>query len=176
MPFNGQRLSSPSRSAAGFTLIEMLTALVVLGMGATIFLQLFTSSQSLAKSGRTHEIAASLAEEYMTLLQSRPDLFIWPNYLDQAPSTAMPVKARENGPIASAFVEPPLALPLARRAHDRERSIYGGYTWSAAARLPSPESSYVEVTVQIEWLLEGRVKQFMLTSAMPRSAAEGVGL
>lgn len=154
----------------------MLTALVVLGIAATVLLQLFTTSQSLAKSGRTHEIAASLAEEYMALLQSRPDLFIWPNYLDQAPGTEMPVKARENGPIPASFVEPPKALPLAKRPHDRERATYSGYSWSASARLPSPDSSYVEVSVQVAWQLEGRLKQFMLTSAVPRSAAEGVGL
>jgi hypothetical protein len=147
-----------------------------MGVAATVLLKLFTSSQSLAKSSRTHEIAAAVAEEYMTLLQARPELFVWPNYSDQEPNTAMPVTARENGPVPPRFTEPPLALPLARRAHDRERATYSGYTWSASARLPSPDAAHVELTVEVQWQLEGRLKQFMLTSAVPRSAAEGVGL
>lgn len=176
MPISGQSLSTSRRRASGFTLIELLTALVVMGVAATVLLKLFLGSQSLAKSGRTHEIAANIAQEYVTLIQSRPELFVWPNYQDRPPNTPMPVTARENGPIPQTFTEPPLALPLARRAYDRERAIYGSYTWSASARLPSDDAAYVELTVKVEWQLEGRVKQFMLTTAMPRSKAEGVGL
>ena len=174
--FAGREPSAPRRSADGFTLIELLTALVVMGVATTIFLKLFTGSQSLATSGRTHEIAAAVAEEYMALLHARPELFVWPNYAEQSPNSAMPVTARENGPVPHKFIEPPLALPLARRAHDRERAMYSGYTWSASARLPSPDAAHVELTVEVQWQLEGRLKQFMLTSAVPRSVAEGVGL
>jgi len=174
VPFRRQEPSTSTRG--GFTLVELLTALAVVGIAATVLLQLFTGSQSLAKASRTHEIAAGLAEEYLTLLQSRPDLFVWPKYVDQPAGTALPVKVRENGPIAGAFVEPPAALPLARRAHDRERALYSGFTWSATSKLPSQDAAFVEVTVQIDWQLDGRVKQFMLTSAVPRSAGEGVGL
>jgi prepilin-type N-terminal cleavage/methylation domain-containing protein len=171
----GQRPSSGSPSAAGFTLIELLTALVVLGVATTILLNLFTTSRSLAESARTHEIASGLAEEYLALLQSRPELFSWPSYLDETPGTPLPVRAREGGPVAASFMEPPAALPLARRAHDRERATYSDFTWSAFATLPSPQAGYVELTVQIAWELDGRLKQIMLTSAVPRAAAEGVG-
>lgn len=176
MPYPGQSQCARRRWASGFTLIELLTALIVMGVATTVLLQLFLGSQTLAKSSRTHEIAASIAQEYLTLIQARPELFVWPNYQDAAPNTPMPVAARENGPVPQKFIEPPLALPLARRAHDRERATYGGYTWSASARLPSPDAAYVELTVEVQWPLEGRLKQFMLTSAMPRAKAEGVGL
>jgi prepilin-type N-terminal cleavage/methylation domain-containing protein len=176
VPISGRRPSSQHRGAFGFTLVELLTALIVMSVAATVLLKLFTSSQSLAKSSRSHEIAGAVAQEYLTLLQMRPELFVWPNYLDEPPNTPMPVTARDNGPVPMKFTQAPLALPLARRAHDRERATYSGYTWSASARLPSQDAAWVELTVEVQWQLEGRLKRFMLTSAVPRSTAEGVGL
>lgn len=174
MPLPGERPFAPPRRRSGFTLVELLTALVVIGVATTILLKLFTSSQSLAKSSRTHEIAAAIAEEYLTLMQARPDLFVWPSY--ESPNTPAAVTARENGPVPQTFAEPPVALPLERRAHNRERTIYSGFNWKATALLPSEDAAYVELTVEVQWELEDRLKQFMLTTAVPRSAAEGVGL
>ena len=48
---------------AGFTLLEILTALAVIGMASTIFFRLFTVSTSLAASSVSHEVAANLAQE-----------------------------------------------------------------------------------------------------------------
>lgn len=164
------------RRARGFTLIELLTALAVLGIATTIFLQLFTASQSLAKSARTHTIAAEIAEERLVLLQTHPEWFVWPNYLDHPAGDRAPVTVRETGPIQPNFVEEPDAVMISRRARNRERALYNDFTWEAFAVLRDETDNHVQVTVTVSWQLDGRIRQFALTSAVPRTQAEGVGL
>ena len=175
MPNVGLGAFRPLRARRGFTLLELMTALIVLGVASTILLRMFMSSQSLAKAARTNEIAADLAQEYLTLLQDRPDLFAWPNFLDEKPGTALPIKTKPEGPLGSNRAEAPASLPLLRRAHDREEGTYKNFSWSAAGKLPSAEANYVELTVTVTWELEGRLRQFTLTSAAPRPATGGAG-
>lgn len=173
MPLVRSGASWRAHQRAGFTLLELLTALVVLGVASTVLLKMFTSSMSLSKTARTHEIAGDLAQEYLTLIESRPDLFAWPSFADSQPGTALAVKPREDGPIHALTSEPPAALPLLRRAHNRESGLYRDFTWTAQTTLPSADAQYVDVTVQVEWELEGRVRQFKLGSVVPRAATEG---
>ncbi len=165
-------LGATRSSRGGFTLLELLTALIVLGVASTILLQMFMSSMTLAKTSATHQIAADLAEEYATLLQTRPDLFVWPNFADEQPGTAAAIKVREGGLIAGVTAEPPVALPLLRRANDREIGTYRDFSWNATGRLPSAEAQYIEVNIEIVWELQGRLRQFVLATAVPRAAVE----
>ena len=84
-------ISSRTRKTrrAGFTLLELLTALAVLGVAATIFLRLFSSSYSLADTSRSHEVALNLAEEYLAAIQSNPERFAWPDLEDTAAGGAV---------------------------------------------------------------------------------------
>lgn len=175
MPLVQSGASWCAHKRAGFTLLELLTALIVLGIASTVLLKMFTSSMTLSKTARTHEIAGDLAQEYLTLIESRPDLFAWPSFSDSQPGTALALKPREGGPVHALTSDPPAALPLLRRAHDREAGLYRDFTWTAQTALPSADAQYVDVTVQIEWELEGRVRQFRLGTAVPRAAAEGAG-
>lgn len=175
MPLVGSGASRRACRRAGFTLLELLTALIVLGIASTVLLKMFTSSQSLAKAARTHEIAGDLAQEYLTLIESRPDLFTWPSFADGEPAVPQALKLREGGPIVALVSEPPAALPLLRRAHDREAGTYRNFSWTAQAALPAADAQYVDVVVQVEWELDGRVRQFKLGSVVPRTAAETAG-
>lgn len=166
----------PRRCRAGFTLLELITALAVLGVASTIFIRLYTSSQQLAKASRTHEVAAAIAQEYLTLIEVHPELFVWPNYAEHPNGASLDIRPRENSPVEGNFVDTPTAMPIARRAYERERALYTDYTWAATARLPKPDAQYVEVTVEITWTLQGRLRRFLLTSTVPRPLAEGVGL
>lgn len=175
MPLVGSGASRCVSRRAGFTLLELLTALIVLGIASTVLLKMFTTSQSLSKAARTHEIAGDLAQEYLTLIESRPDLFAWPSFTDSQPGTLLALKPREGGPVPALTSDPPAALPLLRRAHDREAGLYRDFTWTAQTTLPAADAQHVDVTVQVEWELEGRVRQFTLGSAVPRTIAEGAG-
>jgi len=167
---------SVRRRSGGFTLVELLTALAVLGIATTVFLELFTASQSLAKNARTHTIAAELAEEHLVLMQTHPEWFVWPNYLDHPVGERIPIRVRETSPIEANFVEAPSAVLASRRAFNRERALYNDYTWEAFAVLRQESDNHVQITVTVSWLLDGRVRKFALTSAVPRAQAEGVGL
>ena len=159
---------------AGFTLLELLTSLMVLGVAATIFFRMFTSSMSLADSSQSHEIAGNLAREYMAAIQSSPERFEWPSFEDVAPGESLPVMPITNGAIDQKAVEPPVAVPTRRRAYERDRRMYHGFVWEASAMLPAPEVQYIEVTVDITWEdKRGRSQRFSLTSAIPRSQGEG---
>jgi len=175
VPLVGSGAYRRAHGRAGFTLLELLTALVVLGIASTVLLKMFTSSQSLAKSARSHEIAGDLAQEYLILIESRPDLFTWPDFADSQPGVPQTIKPREGGPIQALTSEPPAALPLLRRANERESGAYRDFTWTAQAALPSADAQYVDVTVQVAWELEGRLRQFTLGSVVPRAAAQGAG-
>lgn len=175
MPLVGSGASRCVRRRAGFTLLELLTALIVLGVASTVLLKMFTSSQSLAKSARSHEIAGDLAQEYLTLIESRPDLFVWPDFTDTQPGTAEALKPRDGGPVAALTIDPPATLPLTRRAHDREADAYRDFSWSAEAIAPAADAQFVAVTVQVAWELEGRVRQFTMGSVVPRVVTEGSG-
>lgn len=163
-------------SGAGFTLLELLTAMAVLGVAATIFFRLFSSSVALADNSQSHEIAANLAQEYLTQLQASPERFVWPNYDDAQAGESLSVTPVTGGAIEQKAVEPPVAVPTRRRAYERDRNIYHGFVWEAFARLPEPDAQYVEVTVDITWRdKRGRAQRFSLTSAVPRSRGEGFG-
>lgn len=160
-----------NRARRGFTLLELLTSLMVMGVASTILLKMFLSSASLAKTSATHEIAADLAQEYSTLLQARPELFTWPNFAEVKPGESAEIKAKDVNAVPNS-AEPPAALPLLRRAHDRDIGAYRDYTWKANGRLPAPDAQYVAVTVEVQWEMEGRIRQFDLETAIPRSAVE----
>lgn len=162
---------------AGFTLLELLTALVVIGIAASIFFRLFTSSMSLAASSTSHEVAANLAREFLTEIQASPERFVWPDYDDVAVGEPQAIQPVENGPIGKKLTGAPTVMPTVRRAFNRDRSLYNDFVWEASAILPAKNAQYVEVTVEILWQdRDLRVRRFWLSSAVPRSQAEGTGL
>ena len=163
------------RDRAGFTLLELLTALVVIGIAATVFFQLFLASVSLAESSRAREVAADLAQEYLTVMQASPKMFVWPNYDETAEGESLPVKAVAGSALGELFAQP-AAMPTVRRPYNRERSLYNDFSWAASARLPEASARYVEITIEMTWDdSEGRMRRLALTSALPRSVAEGSG-
>ena len=159
----------------GFTLLELLTALAVIGIAATIFLRLFSSSTSLAATSLSHEVAVNLAEEYLAAIQSNPERFAWPDLEDTASGKIQPIKPIENGEIEENFTAPPAAMPTIRRAYNRDRSLYRDFSWAAFVVLPEGNAQYVEVFVEISWTHEDRLRRFSLASVVPRSLAERSG-
>lgn len=171
------RVNGSRRSRLGFTLLELLTALAVLSVAATVFFRLFASSNALADSSQSHQVAAHLAEEYIATIHAAPELFHWPNYSDAPIGELQLIKPREGTALATAagVAEPPEAMPTIQRAFRRDRNLYQDFDWEAYARLPEASAQYVEVTVEIIWTRQGRVRKFSITSTIPRTNGEGVG-
>ncbi len=163
------------RDRGGFTLLELLTALAVLGIAVTVFFQLFLASKSLAESSLTHEVAADLAREYLASIRAHPEQFDWPNFDVAAVGESQDLSAAEGSDLDDVFAQPPAAMPTVRRPYDRERSLYQDFSWAASARLPEASARYVEVTVEIAWTTKGHPRVFALTTALPRSVVEGAG-
>ena len=157
-----------SRQTVGFTLIEILVALVVVSVGVTILIQLFSSSLALAQSSRNQAVAASLAEEQMQALLRNPGAYEW-GLETAAPDKLVKVSVR--GKPADAYpVDPPSVLPVERTASAREENLYSRFSWKAFAKLPAADAPYVEVTVTIQWTEAGRDRLFALTSNISRPA------
>ena len=161
------------RRNPGFTLLELLTALAVIGIAATIFLRLFTSSFSLAAASLSHEVAVNIAEEYLTTIQANPERFEWPDYDDAPIGDAHDLKPIENGAVEENFTHLPEAMPTTRRAYNRDRNLYTDFTWRAFAVLPHEDAQYVQLIVEISWTDEGKLRHFSLGSALPRTLGDG---
>jgi len=166
-PLKFNQASQPGR--AGFTLLELLTALAVLGVASTIFLRLYSSSNSLAASSLSHEIALNIAEEYLTEIQARPDNFVWPDYDTIPPGEPQSLRTIEDGPLPATFTKPPTTLPNVVRANNRDRALYADFTWEAFVVLPPGPAQHVELMVEVSWTDGGRLRRFSMNSLVPRS-------
>ncbi len=171
--WNSSQANRPGR--AGFTLLELLTALAVLGVASTIFLRLYSSSNALAASSLSHEIALNIAGEYLTEIQARPDNFVWPDFDTIPPGEPQALRAIEDGPVSATFTEPPAALPNVVRANRRDRALYADFTWEASVVLPPGPEQHVELIVEVSWTDGGRLRRFSMNSLVPRSHGEKAG-
>ena len=139
----------PFLRVAGFTLLELLVALVVTGVAISILIRLYNSSASLAKTARNYEIAAQVAEELLVEIESRPGDFEWPDYETGGGEFA----AIKNGIPGSSdvpFAVAPATLPMTKRAYERERDLYEGLLRQAFVRLPHSDSNFIEIIVEVK--------------------------
>jgi prepilin-type N-terminal cleavage/methylation domain-containing protein len=159
---------------SGFTLVEVLTALFVVGVATTIFLQLYSGSLDLSRSSTRYDVASQVAEEYMVELQVNPGQFAWPNF-DGEVGTLLPIKLIDDeSPLLG--VSNPSAMPVTQRAYDRESNLYEEFEWHAYAKIHEADSNFVEVLVAVFWPKREGYQYFYLTSTVPRSVGEGIGL
>jgi prepilin-type N-terminal cleavage/methylation domain-containing protein len=163
----------------GFSLVELLTALVIMGIATTIFIDLYTASVTLAETNRGQRVATSLAEECMAYILSRPGEIDW-----TAVSESGPKLTRVRLPASLERVEPPAAIPTNERSLNRVQNQYASFAQDAWARIPTREADsveaegevgaeYLEVVVFVRWQQDGRDRFFSLTSAIPRNKTQG---
>lgn len=161
------------RGRSGFTLLELLTAIAIMSVGTFVIVSLFASSITLADINRSRKVAAALAEEQLASLTTKPEIYVWPDLRSLEPGDLAEVRLQGTEPGVPNPVTPPSALPPARAAQDREMNFYDGFSWQAFARLPSRDAGYVEVTVVVRWVCQGREDLITLTSSVPRAQVEG---
>ena len=171
--FMGAQSGSRKRNR-GFTLIEVLTAFMVLSVGTTVFIGLYRGSLSLSKTSQLNQLSALVAEEALVNLQDNAEGFVWPNFDDVALNTYESVRP-VNGSDGVNIPEYPSVMPNNERFFRQARAQYQNFSWEGFARLPSSDANYVEILVVVQWTFDGRPQQYYLTSAVPRSVGEGIG-
>ena len=153
---------------AGFTLLEILVALVIMGVASSIFLTLYSASSAVAQSNRSMQAAANLAGEYLTAIIANPNQYRWPDF-DKKPYGALyPVLRVGDEGLPSKQADPPRVRPTNEQASEREKNFYAGFSWEAFTVLPAEDADYVEVLVNVWWQERGRDRVFSLTSCLPR--------
>lgn len=151
------------RTSHGFTLIEVLVALAVVGVAVTVFFSLFTSSLGLAESSRNQSIAATLAEEQLVAVCQNPGKYEWGLKTAQ-PGQLVLVKASGPQDQSGKFTAPSLTS-----ISEQDKNLYDRFGWKVYAKIPSDKAAYVEVIVAVEWKEAGRDKVFTVTSTLSRA-------
>jgi prepilin-type N-terminal cleavage/methylation domain-containing protein len=147
---------------AGFTVLEVLIALAVIGVAVSVFISLYRLSLTFLENSRGERIVAHVAEEQLALIVARPDALEWDSFWEAAPGERHRLSTFKKA-------EPPLAMPTERGPFSQTKRLYEDCDWEAYARLPDADAAYVEVSVEVHWKLDGRSRLFVLTSCVPRS-------
>lgn len=124
---------------------------------------MFAASMSLAQTGSSECVAASLAEEQLEVLRRDPSQVVWD--LGAAPGTLVELKAAAGG---SQTIAPPALAPSDPSAAKRESALHSRFAWRAYAKVPAPGEGHVELTVIITWLESGKEQSLSVTTAVPR--------
>lgn len=159
------------RWASGFTLIEVLVALAVLSVAASVFISLFSNCVALGQRDRSRQVAYSIAQQRLTEIAVAPESYAWPASESLASGELMEVAApAETTAISS---QTPVALPTYPAADRRERSFHERFSSQLYARGLGDGSGMGEVTAVVRWQSEGRDQSVSLTTLMPIPATGG---
>jgi len=152
----------------GFTLVEILVAVAVISVGATVFISIFTSALDLARTSRCKAVAASIAEEQLQAILRHPGQYrcAWDAEKPETQASIVPRGAAGDKPRR---ITPPSVAPADARANQRESDFYGKFRWQAYAKAVAADSPFLEITVAVRWQESGRDKTLALTSVAHRT-------
>ena len=145
---------------SGFTLMEVVVAVAILGVAISIFVSLYSGSLSLAETGKSRSIAVVLAEGQLNAILDNPDAFRWESGEGQ-----VDIRLGTDDPAAGNAFSAPGALPPEARARDWQVNTYEEFRWQAFAN-PAESAPYHEVTLVVRWTEGGRNEVIALTSAL----------
>lgn len=152
--------------AAGFTLIEMLVALAVIGVAVSVFVSLYGKSRELGRRSVNRAIATELAQAQLAAIVDSPEQFLWE--FPEEPGRRFPIRSAADDPPAGNPFAPPVIPPVEPDAKRRVAQRYTQFRWSAQGRLPAPGANHYEVSVVVHWEEAQRPQTLALTSAVPR--------
>ena len=167
--------SSPRQRAgsrhAGFTLVEIIFALAVLAVAVLIAVTAFLGSASLFRLNGQTQVAAALAEEQLDALIHHPTAFTWPSLSGAERGARLEIVPTGVEPVEGGYIiTPPTTQAVGPSAVRTQRNYYDAFSWTAFASPPTTGEGYIEVTVVVRWMTDGREHLFALTSPVPLSS------
>ena len=164
------RYTNTSRSDAGFTMMELIVALSVLGTATWVFISLYGQSLTFASTSSHRTVATQVAEARLNKIISSPEEFLWGHGGDQPAGTLFEIRASSEKTNEGNPVTMPALTPVQPRAAERTAKIYDELKWKAYGRFPTTgDAEYVEVIVRVEIEQAGRKTFLALTSSIPAS-------
>lgn len=157
---------------SGFTLLELMVALAVMGVAISIFVQLYTVSLDFAKTSINSRIATAVASEQLHLMQRHPERFLW-NISAPGADERFEINLGPDDPKAGNPAQAPAIMPAELSAVAREEVRYGAFRWKAFGELRH-NASYYEITVVVHWTESGHEKTLAMTSAVTRDKVDAV--
>ena len=160
------------RATGGFTLLELLVAIAVMSVAIWVFLSFYSSAQDMNRTAVERATAVHIAEEQLQALVRNPSAFHW-NIPEQAAGEVFSIGLTEADPPAGNPVAVPAAMPVSRTAYQRQLNFHDKFRWAAFGRLPEPDATHFEVTVLVQWTLNGRMESVALSSSVARFRVGG---
>jgi prepilin-type N-terminal cleavage/methylation domain-containing protein len=170
-PMRGDRdgLTGRDNVPAGFTLLELLVALTVVGVAAAVFVGMFSACLGLSRTNRNVTVATEVAETQLAAILRTPQDFVWDN---SKVTTRFPVTTREPEPPGGYAVQPPAVTLVTKEAQQQLADRYGQFRWVAFAQLAAPDAAAYEVTVAVRWTDARRPQTLTLSSAIARALVD----
>jgi len=160
----------PRRARAGFTLIELIVSLFVIGIATTIYMHFYAQSMELGRLSRDRQIAITIADEQLALLMRNPDRFVWDKDNPDA-SGLFRIRATADDPRAGVLATLPTSTLPMEEAFRRETNNFGQFRWKIFGKLGERGLIY-EVTVDVSWEQSGKKQHTTLTGAVSRGKVE----
>jgi len=165
------RACGPHGDRRGFTLIELIVALTVISVATTIYVKLYLTCTDLGNLVQHRELAASIAEGQLAQMVTDPGGFVW-EFGEINEQGFFRIRRTADDPRVGLQLSLPGALLPYEASYNHQKTVYEKFRWTAFGRLPDPSSGHVEIAVNVQWRLKGKVENVALTSAIHRSKAD----
>lgn len=159
--------AAPKRGRSGFTLLEVLVALAVIGIAVSVFTSLYVSSLDLSYTASDERLASEIASARLAEIVASPGAFRWLTTGEE--DMRFPIQLTGEDPAAGNPVALPAALPAEPASYRRQEALFDRFRWEAFGKLV-PGGAYYEVTVVVRYTRDAREQLLAMTSAVPVGA------
>lgn len=157
----------------GFTLLETMVALGVMGMAITIFVTTYSSCLALRTYYRNEIIASELAEECLAELKVSPNRLDWSALSGAAPGELVRLNPAPDSEGELGKFAPPKAMPHGERDARSTRVFYNKFSWEVYARKAEDNQAHMELVVMVRWQEAGRRRSLASTALVSTDLAGG---
>lgn len=151
--------------SAGFTLMEIIVALAVIAVAATIGVSMFGGSYAAGRDVTDRRVAQQIADAALDDLQRDPASYKWP-----AATAELQLVERQDGNNKAA--RPNVTVPdrLINKTIEKQYELY---TIRSYVRLNDASPNTCELTAVVSWTRASRPHAITLTALAPKRVLEG---